>query len=52
MSKSIKIRPALIIIGLLLFGNMFGVLGMIIATPCVAIIKVVLEHFLALKENN
>ncbi len=52
MSKSIKIRPALIIIGLLLFGNIFGVLGMIIATPCVAIIKVVLEHFLALKEKN
>lgn len=44
MSKSIKISPVLIIIGLLVFGNLFGVFGMIFATPCVAIIKVIAEH--------
>lgn len=44
MSKSIKISPVLIIIGLLLFGNLFGIIGMILATPIIAIIKVCLEH--------
>ncbi len=44
MSKSIKISPVLIIIGLLVFGNLWGIVGMIIATPCVAILKVICEH--------
>jgi len=44
MSKSIRISPVLIIIGLLIFGNLFGVVGMILSTPCVAIIKVIFEH--------
>lgn len=44
MSKSIKISPVLIIMGLLIFGNLFGVVGMILATPFVAIIKVIIEH--------
>lgn len=44
MSKSIKISPIFIIIGLLVFGNLFGIVGMIIATPIVAVIKVISEH--------
>lgn len=44
MSKSIKISPVLIIVGLLVFGNLFGVVGMIFATPSVAVIKVCSEH--------
>lgn len=44
MSKSIKISPVLIIVGLLLFGRMFGVFGMIMATPILAMIKVVVTH--------
>ena len=34
-----QLHPVLIIVGLLLFGHLFGILGMIIATPCIAIIK-------------
>lgn len=45
MSKSIKISPILVIIGLLVFGNLFGIFGMILATPIVAVIKVIAEHF-------
>ena len=45
MSKSIKISPILVIIGLLIFGNLFGIFGMILATPIVAILKVIVEHF-------
>ena len=44
MSKSIKISPVLIIVGLLLFGRMFGVFGMIMATPILAMGKVVVTH--------
>lgn len=51
MSKSIKISPVLIIVGLLVFGNLFGVVGMIVATPCVAIIKVIIEHLKGVLEN-
>lgn len=39
MSKAMQLHPVLIIVGLLLFGHLFGILGMIIATPCMAIIK-------------
>jgi len=39
MSKAMQLHPVLIIISLLLFGYLFGILGMIIATPCMAIIK-------------
>lgn len=51
MSKSIKISPVFIIIGLLVFGKIFGIVGMIIATPSVAMIKVILEHIPIVKEK-
>lgn len=39
MSKTMKLHPVTILIGLLIFGYFFGILGMIIATPLVAVIK-------------
>lgn len=44
MSKSIKISPVLIIVGLLVFGKFFGVVGMILATPILAMLKVIFTH--------
>lgn len=44
MSKSIKISPVLIIVGLLVFGRFFGVFGMIMATPILAMLKVIMTH--------
>ena len=44
MSKSIKISPILIIVGLLLFGRLFGIFGMILATPVLAMLKVIFTH--------
>lgn len=44
MSKAMKISPIFIIIGLLVFGDLFGIVGMILATPLVAILKVVIEY--------
>ncbi len=41
MSKTMKLHPVTIIIGLLLFEHFFGILGMILATPCIALLKVI-----------
>jgi predicted PurR-regulated permease PerM len=38
-----KLHPVTIIIGLLIFGNFFGIIGMIFATPCIALLKVIGE---------
>ena len=43
MSKAIELHPVTIIIGLLLFGHFFGIIGMIIATPILALLKVIYE---------
>lgn len=39
MSKAMQLHPVTIIVGLLVFGYLFGIVGMIVATPCMAIIK-------------
>lgn len=41
MSKAMQLHPVTIIIGLLIFGYFFGIIGMIIATPCIALLKVI-----------
>lgn len=40
ISKTMNIHPVTVLISLLIFGHFFGILGMIIAAPVVAIIKV------------
>ncbi len=41
MSKTMKLHPVTIMIGLLIFNNFFGIIGMILATPCIALLKVI-----------
>ena len=41
MSKTMKLHPVTIIIGLLIFEHFFGIVGMILATPVIALCKVV-----------
>lgn len=43
MSKAIEINPVIIIAGLLIFGHFFGVIGMVLATPILALLKVIYE---------
>lgn len=43
MSKAMQLNPVTIIIGLLIFGHFFGIIGMILATPCLALLKVLWE---------
>lgn len=44
MSKTMKLHPVTIIIGLLIFEHFFGILGMILATPCIALLKVITNY--------
>ena len=45
MGKTMKLHPVTIMIGLLVFGYFFGVLGMILATPVIACAKVLILFF-------
>ena len=45
MSKTMKLHPVTIIVGLLIFEHFFGILGMILCTPCIALAKVVWKFF-------
>lgn len=40
MSKAMQLHPVTIIMGLLIFGYFFGIIGMVFATPCLALLKV------------
>ena len=45
MSKSTKLHPVTIILGLLIFGHFFGILGMFISTPTIAVFKAIFNFF-------
>ena len=48
MGHTMQLHPVTIMLGLLLFQHFFGILGMVIATPCIACLKVIfvfiMEH--------
>lgn len=50
-NKMISIPPALILIGQLIFGTLFGIWGIILATPLVAILMVVLQELYVKKQQ-
>lgn len=43
MSRASNLHPIIIIIALLVFGHFFGILGMVLATPSLTILRVVFE---------
>ncbi len=45
MGKTMKLHPVTIMIGLLVFGSFFGILGMILATPIIALVKTIFLFF-------
>lgn len=45
MAKSTKLHPVTIIIGLLVFGYFFGVIGMVISTPIIGAVKAIFVFF-------
>lgn len=47
MSKTMKLHPVTIIVGLLVFGSFFGVWGMILATPIIAFCKIIINFLIS-----
>ena len=45
MSKTTKLHPVTIIVGLLIFGHFFGIVGMLVSTPIIGICKVIIKYF-------
>lgn len=45
MSKTTRLHPVTIILGLLVFGYFFGVVGMVISTPVIAALKAIFMFF-------
>ena len=45
ISKTTKLNPVTIIIGLLIFGHFFGIIGMLFSTPIIGVIKVIIKYF-------
>lgn len=45
MSKTTKLHPVTIMLGLLLFGYFFGIFGMVISTPIIAACKSIFMYF-------
>ena len=45
MSKTTKLHPVTIILGLLIFGHFFGIIGMAISTPIIAVLKTIFMYF-------
>ena len=43
MGKTMKLHPVTIMIGLLIFAHFFGIIGMILATPIISILKTILQ---------
>lgn len=46
MSKTTQLHPVTIIVGLLVFSYYFGIIGMIIATPCMSLLKVIFRFII------
>jgi len=43
MGKTMQLHPVTIMLGLLLFSYFFGMIGMIVATPVIAVLKIIFE---------
>jgi AI-2 transport protein TqsA len=44
MGQSLDLHPVVVLLGLIFFGWLWGIIGMIIATPIVAVARIVLER--------
>lgn len=45
LSKTTKLNPVTIILGLLVFGHFFGIIGMLLSTPIIGVLKVIYLYF-------
>lgn len=45
MSRTTKLHPVVIILGLLVFGHFFGIMGMVLSTPILGVAKEIINYF-------
>ncbi|MDD2435454.1 MAG: AI-2E family transporter, partial [Bacilli bacterium] len=45
MSRATKLHPVTIMLGLLIFGYFWGIIGMIVATPIIASVKAIFMFY-------
>lgn len=45
MSKTTKLHPVTILLGLLVFGYFFGIIGMLISTPVISVCKTIFMFY-------
>ena len=50
VGKSLHMHPVVIMLGLLAGGELAGIIGMILAVPVMAVLKVMFTHFLAARK--
>ncbi|OQZ00301.1 MAG: hypothetical protein B6D36_15355 [Planctomycetes bacterium UTPLA1] len=44
MGRSLNLHPVVVLLGLIFFGMIWGIIGMFLATPIVALVKIILER--------
>lgn len=52
VGNSLKINPLLVILSVTVGGAYFGIIGMFLAVPIIAVIKVIIEDFIEYREQN
>lgn len=52
VAKSVKLHPVLVIGGLIVFEMFFGIIGMVIAVPVIAVIKIIVTYKFDLKFDD
>ena len=45
VSKNVKLNPIIILVGIIIFSHFFGIIGMIISTPIIIILKNILFYY-------
>lgn len=51
LGKSVKLHPVLVILALSVFGSVFGIMGMVVAVPVTALIKIYFDKELVKRER-
>jgi len=51
LGKAVHLHPVVVMIGLLFFGHLFGVLGMVMAVPTLAVLRVVALALIEFQKN-
>ena len=52
VGDSLKISPLLVIFAVTVVGAYFGIIGMFLSVPIVALLKLMLEHFIAFRTEQ